>query len=174
MFQRRTWALALLLVGLLPAGLAAQLPVFVSGTAGGAFNTDENTPGGTSGGFAYQTQLGLRLAHVAFGGEYASYSTGADVTSRVFGGFVRFPSYLGDSPTQIYLALGLGVYRFSPSAGKGSTTAGGSLGPGVSIGLRNVPVAFVAEVRFHSTFDKLPRINNQQYIAVLGGAELRF
>ncbi len=163
-----------LLLGLLPAGASAQLPVFASGSAGGAFNTDENTPGGTSGGFAYQAQLGVRLRRLAFGGEYASYDTGADATSRLFGGFVRFPSYLGDSPTQIYLVIGLGVYRFSPPSGRSSTAVGGSLGPGVSIGFRNVPLAFLAEVRFHSTFDKLPRINNQQYLAVLGGVELRF
>lgn len=174
MSGRRMWYLVLALLLLAPMGLAAQLPIFVTGTAGGAFNTDENTPEGTGGGFAWLAQAGLRLAHVSLGGEYATYRTGRGAKTKVFGGFARFPTNLGESTIQLYLTVGLGVYQFSPSNAKSSSTAGGSIGPGVSLGLPSTPLAFMAEVRFHSTFDKLPRINSQQYLGVLGGVELRF
>lgn len=174
MSGRRVWLPVVLLLALAPAGLAAQLPVFVAGAAGGAFNTDENTPEGTSSGFAWQTQAGLRLAHIAFGAEFASYNTGSNAKSKIYGGFVRFPTYLGQSRNQLYLTVGLGAYRFSPSGAASSTTAGGSIGPGVSLAFGNLPVGFMAEARFHSTFDKLPRINSQQYLGVIGGLEFRF
>ena len=163
-----------LLLFVVPSGLQGQVPLFVTGFAGAAFNTDENTPSEGGGGFSYQTEVGLRFRHVSFGGEFGQHSTGGDFKTRVFGGFARFPSYLGDGPVQIYLALGLGAYRFSPSGGKSSTTVGGSLGPGVSFGLRGSPVAFNLEARFHSTFDRLPTINHQQFVSALGGVELRF
>ncbi|HWA59042.1 MAG TPA: hypothetical protein VG692_17440 [Gemmatimonadales bacterium] len=176
MSGRRSLALpafVFLLAGL-PASALAQLPGFVAGFGGGTFNTETNAPEGTSGGFAYQAQAGVRLAHVHFGAEFGSYTTARNAKSQIFGAFARFPSYIGQSEAQIFLGIGLGVYRFDPISGKHSTTAGGSIGPGVSIGLKGVPLAVLAEVRFHSTFDKLPRINGQEFIAALGGLELRF
>jgi hypothetical protein len=172
--QRRWWPLVVVLLVLAPAGAVAQLPVFVSGAAGGAFTTDENTPEGTSSGFAWQGQAGLRLAHIAFGGEVASYNTGSHSKSKIYGGFVRFPTYLGASRSQIYLTIGLGAYQFDPDGASSSTTVGGSIGPGVSLALGSLPFAVMAEARFHSTFDKLPRINSQQYLGVIGGLEFRF
>ena len=169
----RFWVL-LGLLSLTPGGLNAQVPLIVAGYAGAAFNTDENTPNEGGGGFSYQTQIGLRLRQVSFGGEFGQHSTGGDFKTRVFGGFTRFPSFLGDGPVQIYLTLGLGAYQFSPSRARSSTTLGGSLGPGVNFGLRRTPVAFNLEARFHSTFDRLPTINNQQFISAIGGIELRF
>lgn len=170
----RRSGLLLLLTLALPVTVRAQVPIFLAGQAGGAFTTDENTPNGTGSGFAWLGQAGLRFARVSFGGEYASYKTGGGAKSKVYGGFARFPSYLGESATQLYLVLGLGAYQFSPTVGQGSTTAGGSLGPGVRFGFRGSPLAVLAEVRFHSTFEKLPRINNQQFIAATGGIEVRF
>jgi len=97
---------------------------------------------------------------------------GGDFKSNVYGGFVRFPSLIGEGPVQVYLVAGLGNYRFDPSSGRGSSTVGGSLGPGVNIRLRGSPVAVGFEARFHSTFDRLARINNQQFLSVVGGLEL--
>jgi hypothetical protein len=165
--------LAALAAGL-PVRAAAQLPLFVSGYAGAAFNTDDNSPGESSGGFAFQTDVGIRLARVGFGAEFGQHNTGGDLKSKVYGGFVRLPSFMGEGPVQLYLVAGLGFYRFDPSAGKGSSTVGGSLGPGVTFRLRGTPVAVGLEARFHSTFDKLPRINNQQFVSVLGGLDLGF
>jgi hypothetical protein len=166
--------LAVLAVLALPAGLSAQLPLVVAGFAGVAFPTDQNTPGESSGGFSFQGDIGVRLRHLSVGAEYGQHKTGNNSKSEVFGGFLRLPSYVGEGPVQIYLVMGLGAYRFDPSGGKSRTTAGGSLGPGVSFGVRDTPVAFDIEVRFHSTFDQLPRINSQQFISAIAGLELRF
>jgi hypothetical protein len=108
------------------------------------------------------------------GGEFAQHQIGGDFKSRIYGGFLRLPSYLGESAIQIYLVVGLGAYQFVPAAGKSSTTGGGSLGPGVSFPLGRSPFAFDVEARFHSTFDQLPRINSQQFFSATGGLELRF
>lgn len=157
-----------------PAELGAQLPVILNGFAGAAFNTDANTPSEGNGGFSWQGEVGLRFRHFSVGGEFSQHSIGGDFKTRVLGAYARFPSYLGDGPVQIYLALGLGAYQFLPSGGKSRTTMGGSLGPGVSFGFRGTPVALNLEARFHSTFDRLPTINSQQFISALGGLELRF
>jgi hypothetical protein len=155
-----------------PAAIRAQGPLFVAAFAGGAFNTNDNSPAGNSGGFAYQTDIGLRLARVGFGAEVAQHNTGRDLKSKVYGGFVRLPSLIGQGPVRVYLIAGLGYYRFNPAGGKGSSTVGGSLGPGVSFGLRGIPLAVNLEARFHATFEKLPRLNNQQFVSVLAGLEL--
>lgn len=172
MFRRL--GLLFLLAFAVPNSVRAQVPIFLAGQAGGAFTTDENSPNGTGSGFAWQGQAGVSFSQVSVGGEYAAYKTGGGAKSRVYGGFARFPSYIGHSNTQLYLAIGLGAYQFTPTAGKDRTTAGGSLGPGVRVGFRGSPLAILAEVRFHSTFDKLPRINNQQFLAATGGLEFRF
>lgn len=167
------WLLLLLALPLAPAkAVQAQLPLFVGGLAGGAFNTDDNLPGGSGGGFTFQTNIGLRLPRVAFGGEYGEHRTGGDFKTRVFGAFVRLPS-AGNGPVRLYLTAGLGAYQVTPTSGASSTTAGGSLGPGADLTLIPRRLGFVVEARFHSTFDRLPRINRQQFIAILGGLELR-
>lgn len=174
MFPRAVGLAVILAALVVPGRLAAQLPLMVAGFAGVAFPTDENTPSETKGGFSFQTEVGLRLRHVSLGAEYGQHQTGSNSKTKVFGGFLRLPSYLGEGPVQIYLVMGLGAYRFDPSGGKSSTTAGGSLGPGVSFALRGTPIAVDIEARFHSTFDQLPRINNQQFISAIAGLELRF
>jgi hypothetical protein len=155
-----------------PTRAEAQLPVFLAGYAGAAFTTNDNSPGENGGGFSFQTEVGIRLARVSFGAEFGQHTTGGDFKSKVYGGFVRLPSLIGEGPVQVYLVAGLGNYRFDPSGGKGSSTVGGSLGPGVSLRLRGSPVALGFEARFHSTFERLPSINNQQFISVVGGLEL--
>lgn len=174
MSSPRLCLLLILVLSIIPAGLAAQLPLMAAGFAGVSFNTDENSPGGGGGGFSFQTEIGIRLRRVTFGAEFSQHKTGGDLKSEVYGGFVRLPSFLGEGPVRIYLVAGLGNYRFTPSAGKGSSTLGGSLGPGVSFGLRGVPLALDLEARFHSTFENLPRINNQQFVSVLAGLDLGF
>lgn len=164
------WLLALVV----PATATAQVPLFLAGQAGGAFVTDENTPNGTGSGFAWQGQAGVSLSRVGFGGEFGNYKTGGGARSRVYGGFARALSPIGNGATQLYLVVGLGAYQFTPTVGKGRTTIGGSLGPGVRFGFRGSPLAILAEVRFHSTFESTPRINNQQFIAATGGLEFRF
>jgi len=174
MSSLRLRLLLTLAVLVIPAGLPAQLPLMAAGFGGASFNTNENSPGGGSGGFSFQTELGIRLPRVTFGAEFSQHKTGGDLKSKVYGGFVRLPSFLGEGPVHVYLVVGLGTYRFDPSGGKGSSTIGGSLGPGVSFGLHEVPLAVNLEGRFHSTFENLPRINNQQFVSVLGGLDLRF
>ncbi|MFN8652818.1 MAG: hypothetical protein U0133_13015 [Gemmatimonadales bacterium] len=169
----RRLSLLLSLAFAAPVAATAQVPVFVAGQAGGAFTTDENTPNGTGSGFAWLGAAGVAFEHLSVGGEYAAYKTGGGGKSEVVGGFARLPTYIGNSPSQLYLVIGLGAYRFRPPTGKASTTAGGSLGPGIRVAFRGSPVAILAEVRFHSTFDKLPRINSQQFIGLTGGLELR-
>jgi hypothetical protein len=167
--------LPLLLVALAvrPAPASAQVPIAVSGFAGGAFPTDDSSPGDRGGGFAFQTRVGLHYSRVAFGGEFGQYTTTSALKARVYGGFVRFSS-LSSGVAQLYLVVGLGAYRFSPSTGSSSTVLGGSLGPGVSLALGDSPARILMEARFHSTFDQLRSLNRQQYVAVLGGLELRF
>jgi hypothetical protein len=157
--------------GLPPAG-RAQLPLFVAGFAGGAFDTDDNGAGGGSGGFAYQTDVGVRLPRVSFGAEFGQHNTGGDLKSKVYGGFVRLAALVVEGPVQVYLVAGIANYRFSPSGGRSSSTVGGSVGPGVTFRLRGTPAAVGLEARYHSTFDQLPRINNQQFVSVLGGLQL--
>lgn len=174
MYCRAIRLFALPLFLLLPARLSAQLPIMIGGFAGVAFPTDENTPGEASGGFSFQAEAGVRFRHASFGAEFGQHKIGDNAKTRVYGGFGRLPSFIGEGPVQIYLVIGLGAYQFVPTGGKTSTTAGGSLGPGVSFPFRGTPLAVDIEVRFHSTFDQLPRINNQQFISAIGGIELRF
>jgi hypothetical protein len=174
MVSSRVRVMLVLLVVPGPAPLGAQLPVIVNGFAGAAFNTEANTPSEGGGGFSWQGEIGLRYRHFSVGGELSQHSTGGTAKTRVVGAYARFPSYLGDGPVQIYLALGLGAYQFLPSRGDSRTTLGGSLGPGVSFGFRGTPLALNLEARFHSTFDRLPTINTQQFISALAGLELRF
>lgn len=170
----RRWLLLLALPLFQPTRALAQLPLLAAGFAGGAFNTDDNGPDEGSGGFAFQADLGLRLSRVSFGAELAHHKTSGALKTKVYGGFLRLPSLVGDGPVQVYFVAGLGNYRFAPSGGGESSTLGGSLGPGVSIRLQHTPIALDLEARFHSTFEQLPRINSQQFLSLLGGLELRF
>jgi hypothetical protein len=167
------WLALLVLLPMAPIQpVRAQVPLFVSGLAGGAFTTDDDAPSGAGGGFAFQVDVGLRLRRVAVGGELGQHSTARNLKAKLFGGFVRLPS-LASGPVRLYFVAGLGAYRLSPSGGGTSTTVGGSLGPGVAIALQNTRLGILLEVRFHATFDHLPRLNRQQFIAALGGLELR-
>jgi hypothetical protein len=166
-------AAVLALAGLtaLPARARAQVPLFAAAMAGGAFNTDDNSPAGSGAGLAFQADLGLRLARVQFGAEFAQHTIGNDLKTRIYGGFVRVPS-MGNGPVRAYLVAGLASYRFSPSGGRSSSTIGGSLGPGVSFQLGDPRVAVLLEARFHSSFSNLPRINTQQFVSIAGGLRL--
>lgn len=166
------WLVLPVLLSFSATVVQAQLPLFATGLAGGAFFTDDNLPGGGGGGFAFQTDLGLRYPRVAFGGEFGEYRTGGDFKTRVFGGFIRLPS-AGNGPVHLYFAAGLGAYQALPSTGGSRTTAGGSLGPGADITLVPHRLGLLIEARFHSTFDRLSGINRQQFLALLGGIELR-
>lgn len=143
---------------------------FVLGTAGLA--ADLNEQDGASGAdFGTTMGVGVRVRTLSFGGEWSELRYGADRKARVFGGFVRAGA-LGTRTVRPYLVLGLGAYRFTPTAGGGSTVFGGSFGPGATFALGGGRLRAVLEARFHTTFDQYATRTRQELLTAMAGLEL--
>ncbi len=171
--MRRLIAMAGLLAAIGLAGPAqAQERGFVSGTGGAAISINDDLPEGSGAGWAVQGQAGLALARVMLGGEVSQFKTASDRKVKVFGAFLRVSS-LGTGAVRPYLVTGLGAYRYSV-ADASRTSVGASAGPGALFQVRGTPLSILLEARFHTTFDRQPGRNTQQFLAVLAGAEVRF
>ncbi len=171
--MRRSFVLAGLLatgVGITPA--AAQVRGFVNAAGGAAIAINDDLSQGTGAGWAVQSEIGLNLSRVMLGGEVAQFKTARDRKVKVFGAFFRVASF-GSSRIRPYLVTGLGAYRYS-AGGDSRTSVGGSVGPGAPFHLRDTPFSFLLEARFHTTFDRQPGLNTQQFLAIMAGGELRF
>ncbi|HWA15666.1 MAG TPA: hypothetical protein VG817_04480 [Gemmatimonadales bacterium] len=167
----------LVLAGLVAAGLAAspaeaQLEGFVNGAGGIAVGINDDLAHGSGASWAVQGQAGLNLSRFVVGGELAQFQPTTDRKVKVFGAFFRIAAF-ADRPVRPYLVTGLGAYRYS-AAGDSRTSIGGSVGPGALFQLRGSPLSFLLEARFHTTFDRQPGLNTQQFLAILAGAELHF
>ncbi|HMV33447.1 MAG TPA: hypothetical protein PKA50_15115 [Gemmatimonadales bacterium] len=154
----------------LPVGAAAQLPLVASGMAGVSFDIDDRDPV-SGGGFSFLTEAGLAYARIEFGAEVGQHNLGNDRKAKQYGAFVRFTAPASRRAVP-YLVAGLAQYRYSP-AGSGSTHAlGGSLGPGVRLGLDEGHLALLLEARFHTSFERARVISSQDFIAVAAGLRL--
>lgn len=167
---RRTTLLPLLLLVAVPAVAAGQSRLFVAGLAGAGFSLNDIGPG-TGGGFGAQGALGVGLRGLSLGGEVAEHRLGYDRKVRILGGFVRL-SALGTGPVQPYLALGVGAYRYTPGAGGGSTSLGGSIGPGALFRLGVPRVSLLLEARLHTDLDGVAQVSTQEFLGVLGGVQV--
>jgi hypothetical protein len=174
MFQTlQRWPLTLVpvLLILLARVAAAQVPVFLVGSAGGAFDVGERDPMG-GGGLAFQTGLGLRFNRVALGGEFGQHALGAARKARQYGAFLRLAATAGRR-VEPYLVLGVAVYRFSFGTGSGPRSLGAGVGPGVTFVLLDPAMRVLLEGRFHSSLDRLGTIASQEFVSVVLGLELR-
>lgn len=152
-----------------PRGASRAQP-FLLGTAGLA--ADLNEQDGASGAdFGTTVGVGFRVRTLSFGGEWSELRYGSDRKARVFGGFVRAGA-LGTRTVRPYLVLGLGAYRFTPTAGGGSTVLGGSFGPGATFALGGGRLRAVLEARFHTTFDQYATRTRQELLTAMAGLEL--
>ena len=143
---------------------------FVVGTAGLA--VDLNEQDGASGADVGTTLgVGFRLRTLSLGGEWSELRYGADRKARIFGGFVRAGA-LGTRAVQPYLVLGLGAYRFTPTAGGASTIFGGSFGPGALFTLGGGRLHAVLEARFHTTFDQYATLTRQELLTAMAGLQI--
>lgn len=170
--MRRSLVLAGLVSVCIAAPVAAQLQGFVNGAGGVALAINDDLAGGSGASWAVQGEAGVNLSRVVLGGEVAQFKTANDRKVKVFGAFFRVSSF-GNGMVRPYLVTGLGAYRTS-AAGDSRTSVGGSVGPGALFRVRGTPLSFLLEARFHTTFDRQPGLNTQQFLAILGGAELHF
>ncbi len=168
--MRRIILLPLLLLLAVPAMAAAQSRLFVAGLVGAGFSLNDIGPG-TGGGFGGQGALGVVLRGVALGGEVAEHSLGYDRKVRILGGFVRFSTF-GTGPVQPYLALGVGAHRYAPASGGGTTSLGGSIGPGALFRLRVPRVSLLLEARLHTDLNGVAQVSTQEFLSVLGGVQV--
>lgn len=166
-----------LLVAALGVALASpaqgQLRGFVNGAGGTSISTSDDLPEGNGAGFAAQGEVGVWLSRIGIGAEVGQHQTGSDRKVKIFGAFLRLPSFTTGT-VRPYLVTGIGGYRFSVADAGSRTSVGASVGPGALFRLRGSPLSFLLEARFHATFDRQPGLNSQQFFAVLGGAELRW
>lgn len=154
----------------LPA--AAQVCGFVNAAGGAAIAINDDLAQGTGASWAIQSELGVNLSRVMLGGEVAQFKTASDRKVKVFGAFFRVSSF-GSGSVRPYLVTGLGAYRYS-AGGDSRTSVGGSVGPGALFHVRETPFSFLLEARFHTTFDRQPGLNTQQFLAIMAGGELHF
>lgn len=166
-------------IGLLVAGLGvlatpvqAQLRGFVNAAAGIAVSTSDDLPEGNGAGFGMQGEAGVWLPRVAIGGEVAQHNTTSDRKVKIFGAFLRIPSFTS-GVVRPYLVTGIGAYRYSVDGFGSRTSVGASVGPGALFRLRGSPLSVLLEARFHTTFNRQAGLNTQQFFAIMGGAELR-
>jgi hypothetical protein len=169
--QRWSAATALALLTLPAAPLEAQVPAFVTGSAGASFDVDERDPV-SGGGFAFLTEVGLRFRRVAVGAEFGRHTLGGDRKARQYGAFARLAANVGRR-FEPYLVVGLADYRYSPPAGAGARAFGGSLGLGVGLVLIDPNVRLVLEGRYHSSLEGVGTISSQEFMVVSLGLEFR-
>lgn len=162
--------LLLLLPLLVPATAAAQSRLFVAGLVGAGFSLSDVGPG-TGGGFSGQGAVGVGIRGVTLGGEVADHSLGYDRKVRIIGGFARFSAF-GAGPVQPYLALGVGAYRYALVSGGGTTSLGGSIGPGALFRLGVPRVRLLLEARLHTDLDGVAQVSTQEFLSVLGGVQI--
>jgi hypothetical protein len=169
--RRPALLLSLLLLALLPAPARGQANVVAEGLVGVGVSLSEVGPG-AGGGFSGLGAVGVSLRRVTLGGEVGEYVLGYDRKVRVFGGFVRFVAP-GSGPVQPYLSLGGGAYRYTPAPGGGSTVLGGSVGVGARFRIGAPRVGLLLEARLHSDLDGVARVSTQEFLAIMGGVQLR-
>jgi hypothetical protein len=161
-----------LLAALVAGGVRAQVPVFVTTSAGAAIDIDETDPV-TGGGFAFLGGAGLHFPRVAFGAEFGQHSLGHDRKAKQYGLFVRLPA-VTTGRVRPYLVVGVADYRYSPATGRRTRALGGSLGPGVAFRVATPRAAINIETRFHSSFDQIGTISSQDFVGVTMGLDLAF
>lgn len=159
------------LVALLVAHPAqAQVPLFIAGMAGAAFDAGEASPS-SGGGFSYQAEVGLRLGRLMPGVEFARHRMGGGRTARFLGVFARLPATM-TGPARPYLVVGFGDYRYSPHSSGKARALGGNAGLGVLFLLAGDRAGVALEARFHSAFDGVGSISAREFASVEAGIHL--
>jgi hypothetical protein len=149
-----------------------QVPLFVAGMAGAAFDAGQASPS-SGGGFAYLAQLGVRLGHLLPGAEFARYQMGGGRSARFLGVFARLPATT-TGPARPYFVVGLGDYRYSPHSSGKARAFGGNAGLGVSFPVAGNRAGLMLEARFHSAFDGVGSISAREFASVEAGVHLGF
>jgi len=169
----RSWffTLALLPLALSAPPIAAQLPVFLVGSAGASFDVDERDPV-SGGGFAFLTGVGLRFHRVALGGEFGQHALGGDRKAKQYGAFLRLAATEARR-VEPYLLLGVADYQYGPATGTRTRALGASVGPGVTFALLDPRIRVLLEGRFHTSLDRIGTISSQEFMSVALGLEFR-
>ncbi len=166
---RSCWLILLMLV-VRPA--QAQLPLFIAGAAGAAFDVGATNPT-SGGGFSYQADLGVRLGRVVPGAEFAEHRTGGGRMARFIGVFVRLPATT-TGPARPYLVVGFGDYRYSPNASGKARALGGNAGLGAFFPVGGHLAGLMLEARYHSAFDGVGSISAREFASVEAGLQIGF
>jgi hypothetical protein len=148
----------------------AQVPLFVAGFAGAAFDVGSDAPN-AGGGFGYQGEVGARLGGLVLAGEYGHFVTGQDHKAQLFGAVVRLPA-VSTGAVRPYLIAGLGEYKYAPVIGGKSRALGGSAGLGAFFTFGSERVGGLLEARFHSAFTGLGSLSSREFAAVLAGLQI--
>lgn len=166
------YALASLVMLLAVRPVQAQVPLFIAGMAGAAFDAGETSPS-TGGGFSYQAEVGVRFGHLMPGLEFARHRMGGGRSARFLGVFARLPATL-TGPARPYLVVGFGDYRYSPHSSGKARALGGNAGLGVLFPLAGNRAGVMLEARFHSAFDGVGSISAREFASVEAGLHLGF
>ena len=150
--------------------LAAQVRGFASGTAGVAFDLNQSIPGAGAG-FAFVTSAGAWVGPVQLGAEYGEHTRGSSRKATGYGLLLRLPA-VTTGAVRPYLAAGLAEYRYHPAQGGKSHAFGGSLGPGLWVGLGRTRAALVVETRLYTTFERFASIAGRDFTTLSTGLEL--
>jgi hypothetical protein len=162
---RTIWPLVLAVCACLGStALKAQVPVFITGSAGASLDVDSSDPV-TGGGFCYLAGIGLRLTRVHFGGEIASHGLGHSRTARQLGAFARLPA-MTRGPVRPYLVVGVADYRYDANSVPHRGALGGSIGAGAEFAVLSRHAGLVLEARFHTAFDKIGTISTQDFLSI--------
>jgi hypothetical protein len=158
------------LLVLLARPVQAQLPVYIAGFAGAAFDVGSDAPN-SGGGFSYQGQIGARVGKVVVGAEYGHHTMGQDRKAQVFGALIRIPA-LATGIVRPYFVAGIAEYKYAPSIGGKSRALGGSAGLGAFFTFGSEQVGAVLEARFHSAVSGLGSLSSREFAAVLAGLQI--
>jgi len=165
-----TRSAGLCLLMLLARPAHAQLPLFIAGFAGAAFDIGGDTPN-SGGGFGYQGQIGARVGRVVLAGEYGHHAMGQNRKAQAFGAVVRLPA-VSTGAVRPYFVAGIAEYKYAPVIGGKSRALGGSAGLGAFFTFRSERVGALLEARYHSAFTGLGSLSSRDFTAVLAGLQI--
>jgi hypothetical protein len=150
--------------------LPAQIQGFATGTAGLAFDLNQSIPGAGAG-FAFVASAGVWVGRVQLGAEYGEHTRGSGRKATGYGLLLRLPA-VTTGGLRPYLAAGLTEYRYRPAQGGKTHALGGSLGPGLWVGLGRSRAALIVETRLYTTFERFASIAGRDFTTVSTGLQV--
>lgn len=166
----RALALFLLLVAAGARPLSAQLPLFVAGFGGAAFDIGSDAPN-NGGGFGYQAQLGARIGRIVVAGEYGHHTMGQDRKAQLFGVMIRLPA-ITTGAVRPYFVAGFAEYKYAPVLAGKRTSLGGSAGIGAFFTFGSERIGALLEARYHSAFTGLGSLSSREFAGVVAGLQI--